>query len=271
MSVVGESVGEAALAQEPETAAIAEGSEAPGAVQAVAPPINGGHERSGDLSVGNNARETSAVLKMKGLPYNTSQEQILDFFSGFAVKNISFVGEPDGRPSGLAFAEFQSKEEALKALNKNGEYIGERYVRLLHVPKSEMEEQVRLGTLAIPGTAAKLRSRIMRGGHQGGALPQRSSMMGGGPQGAYGAPPLVPAPGMPPGLGGPRGPPPMAGPYGDGQPNAWAGSYANPASLSAQFAGMSLRGQQEATAESVEASSSTSSCLLQQHKQLLRA
>eukprot|EP00983_Pelagomonas_calceolata_P031774 997062-Pelagomonas_calceolata.AAC.3 len=31
-----------------------------------------------------------------------------------------------------------------------------------------MEEQVRLGTLAIPGTAAKLRSRIMRGGHQPG-------------------------------------------------------------------------------------------------------
>lgn len=25
---------------------------------------------------------------------------------------------------------------------KNGEYIGERYVRLLHVPRSEMEEQV---------------------------------------------------------------------------------------------------------------------------------
>lgn len=29
----------------------------------------------------------------------------------------------------------------LQALSKNGEYIGERYVRLLHVPKSEMEEQ----------------------------------------------------------------------------------------------------------------------------------
>ena len=30
-----------------------------------------------------------------------------------------------------------------QALSKNGEYIGERYVRLLHVPRSEMEEQVR--------------------------------------------------------------------------------------------------------------------------------
>lgn len=50
----------------------------------------------------------------------------------------------------------------MQALSKNGEYMGERYVRLLHVPKSEMEEQVRLGTLAIPGAAAKLRSRMMR-------------------------------------------------------------------------------------------------------------
>lgn len=30
----------------------------------------------------------------------------------------------------------------LQALSKNGEYLGDRYVRLLHVPKQEMEEQV---------------------------------------------------------------------------------------------------------------------------------
>jgi len=28
-------------------------------------------------------------------------------------------------------------------MGKNGEFIGERYVRLLHVPRSEMDEQVR--------------------------------------------------------------------------------------------------------------------------------
>jgi hypothetical protein len=39
----------------------------------------------------------------------------------------------------LLFAMF-----VLQALSKNGEYLGDRYVRLLHVPKQEMEEQVRL-------------------------------------------------------------------------------------------------------------------------------
>lgn len=53
----------------------------------------------------------------------------------------------------------------VQALSKNGEYLGDRYVRLLHVPKQEMEEQVRLGTLAIPGAQAKMRPRMIRGPH----------------------------------------------------------------------------------------------------------
>lgn len=104
------------------------------------------------------------MLKLKGLPYSTTEQQIFDFFSGFKMTKVAFVYEPDGRPSGLAFAEFDNREEALRAMAKNGEYIGERYVRLLHVPKSEMEEQVKLGTLAIPGQANKMRQRLLRTG-----------------------------------------------------------------------------------------------------------
>eukprot|EP00878_Enallax_costatus_P011916 GHUV01012440.1.p1 GENE.GHUV01012440.1~~GHUV01012440.1.p1 ORF type:complete len:351 (+),score=95.24 GHUV01012440.1:408-1460(+) len=104
----------------------------------------------------------SKVLKLKGLPYTTSEAQVLEFFAGYNVNEVAFVYEPDGRPSGLAFAEFATREEALQALSKNGEYLGDRYVRLLHVPKQEMEEQVRLGTLAIPGAQAKMRQKMMR-------------------------------------------------------------------------------------------------------------
>ncbi|KIZ06356.1 hypothetical protein MNEG_1601 [Monoraphidium neglectum] len=82
---------------------------------------------------------------------SVGEAQIRDFFTGYTLKEVAFVYEPDGRPSGLAFAEFASRDEALQAMSKNGAYIGERYVRLLHVPKQEMQEQVRLGTAAIPG------------------------------------------------------------------------------------------------------------------------
>eukprot|EP00198_Chlamydomonas_reinhardtii_P002932 XP_001692268.1 predicted protein [Chlamydomonas reinhardtii] len=128
------------------------------------------------------------------------EDDIRQFFAPYDLKGISFVYEPDGRPSGLAFAEFVSKEEALKALSKNGEYIGQRYVRLLHVPRAEMEEQVRLGTLAIPGAAAKIRSRMMRSqqrnmGYMAGPVQLMPSMMPGGrpvmgmgPPGGIGAP-----------------------------------------------------------------------------------
>lgn len=45
--------------------------------------------------------EDSTVLKLKGLPYTTVEQQITDFFDGYAVKQVSFVYDPDGRPSGL--------------------------------------------------------------------------------------------------------------------------------------------------------------------------
>lgn len=35
----------------------------------------------------------------------------------------------------------------MQAMSKNGAYIGERYVRLLHVPKQEMLEQVSVPAL----------------------------------------------------------------------------------------------------------------------------
>jgi hypothetical protein len=88
---------------------------------------------------------------------------------------------------------------APQALSKNGKYLGDRYVRLLHVPKQEMEEQVRLGTLAIPGAQAKMRQRMMRntggapyGGMDGGAygggliVDPHGGMMGGGMRGQQG-------------------------------------------------------------------------------------
>jgi len=47
-------------------------------------------------------------------------------------------------------------------MSNSGKFMGERFVRLLPVPTAEMEEQVRMGTLAIPGNFEKniMRSKI---------------------------------------------------------------------------------------------------------------
>lgn len=87
----------------------------------------------------------------------------------------------------------------VQALSKNGKYLGDRYVRLLHVPKQEMEEQVRLGTLAIPGAQAKMRQKMMRNPYMDGG-------MRGGPYGADGLPGMLP--------GGQQGMQDLGGGYG---------------------------------------------------------
>lgn len=43
----------------------------------------------------------SCVLKLKGLPYSTTEQEIYDFFVGYEVRKVAFVLESDGRPSGL--------------------------------------------------------------------------------------------------------------------------------------------------------------------------
>ena len=43
----------------------------------------------------------SNVLKLKGLPYSTTKEQSFDFFKEYALLDVGFVYEPDGRASGL--------------------------------------------------------------------------------------------------------------------------------------------------------------------------
>lgn len=131
---------------------------------------------------------------------------------------------------------------------RNGEYLGDRYVRLLHVPRQEMEEQVSMGTLAIPGQAAKLRQRMMGGwgGQDGGYMGDSSNPLvqaqlqaghGGGMGGLYGGAagmqlsmrgmPGI-APGMGPGLAmrGPGGMGPM-GPMAGMAPDASMAAGAN--------------------------------------------
>lgn len=43
----------------------------------------------------------SCVLKLKGLPYSTTEQEIYDFFTGYEIRKVAFVLESDGRPSGL--------------------------------------------------------------------------------------------------------------------------------------------------------------------------
>lgn len=49
-----------------------------------------------------------------------------------------------------AFAEFTTAACAVQALKKRGHYLKKRYIKILQVSYQEMQEQVLLGTAAIP-------------------------------------------------------------------------------------------------------------------------
>lgn len=71
------------------------------------------------------------AIRMGGLPFKSTVEEIKDWFKPVAnCVHARLLLNREGRPSGEARAEFESKEEAEKAMAKNKEYMGERFVIL---------------------------------------------------------------------------------------------------------------------------------------------
>lgn len=95
----------------------------------------------------------SGVLKLRGLPFSATKEDIIAFFDepqlGIAPlvhDSIHIVTSLDGRPSGTAFAEFASAEDAKAAMmRKDRHSMGSRYVELF---ASSRDEATRAATAA---------------------------------------------------------------------------------------------------------------------------
>ena len=97
------------------------------------------------------AAEHTGVLKLRGLPFSATKDDIIGFFGGageleltpLVHDSIHIVTSLDGRPSGVAFAEFQSPEEAKIAMARDRQSMGTRYVELF---ASSREEATRAAT-----------------------------------------------------------------------------------------------------------------------------
>eukprot|EP00386_Alphamonas_edax_P010850 GDKI01034704.1.p2 GENE.GDKI01034704.1~~GDKI01034704.1.p2 ORF type:complete len:112 (-),score=37.51 GDKI01034704.1:183-518(-) len=80
------------------------------------------------------------VLRMRGLPFDANEHDIMNFFAGFAMAAVLPSTAPiDGRPSGEAFVEFASPEEAGRAMQtRNKANMGGRWVELYLSSKEDM-------------------------------------------------------------------------------------------------------------------------------------
>ncbi|KAM7018100.1 G-rich sequence factor 1 [Tautogolabrus adspersus] len=69
-------------------------------------------------------------IHMRGLPFQVSGEDIVEFFSPLMVSKILIECGPEGRPSGEADVYFSCHQDATAAMTKDRQHIGERYIEL---------------------------------------------------------------------------------------------------------------------------------------------
>ena len=72
------------------------------------------------------------AVKLQGLPYKVTQDEILDFFSDFEITTSDvFIERIAGRTSGYALVFLSNPDEVERAIDSlNRKHIGERYVIL---------------------------------------------------------------------------------------------------------------------------------------------
>nr|XP_033496744.1 epithelial splicing regulatory protein 1 isoform X2 [Epinephelus lanceolatus] len=119
------------------------------------------------------SREDQIIVRMRGLPFTATHEQVLAFFcpeeglketcpvSG-GKDGILFVRYPDGRPTGDAFVLFACEEHAQCALRKHKEILGRRYIELFKSTAAEVQQVLNRYSSAplIPVTPAPLVSML---------------------------------------------------------------------------------------------------------------
>ncbi|XP_068166393.1 G-rich sequence factor 1 [Antennarius striatus] len=80
------------------------------------------------------------VVRLRGLSYNNTEDDIIHFFSGLniAENGITIITDHLGRNSGVGFVQFSSQEEADEALKRHRGVIGSRYIEVFPSRKDEI-------------------------------------------------------------------------------------------------------------------------------------
>lgn len=87
------------------------------------------------------------MLRLRGLPFSASKDDIMEFFKDFGLPedSIHIIMNSEGRPSGEAYAEFESAEDSKAAMIKDRMTLGSRYIELFPSSHGEMEEAISRG------------------------------------------------------------------------------------------------------------------------------
>jgi heterogeneous nuclear ribonucleoprotein F/H len=89
----------------------------------------------GGIQVG----EHTGFLRMRGLPFSASKEDISTFFEGYNAipESVVLVYRNDGRATGEAYVGFSSPEDSKRAMELHRRTMGSRYIELFISNKDE--------------------------------------------------------------------------------------------------------------------------------------
>ncbi|KAJ8675176.1 hypothetical protein QAD02_010962 [Eretmocerus hayati] len=83
------------------------------------------------------------VVKVRGLPWSTTVEEVLKFFGDCNILNgkngIHMTMSKEGRPSGEAYIELEAEQDVQNACKKDRDHIGHRYIEVFRAKRGEME------------------------------------------------------------------------------------------------------------------------------------
>ncbi|KAL2231059.1 UNVERIFIED_CONTAM: Heterogeneous nuclear ribonucleoprotein F [Sesamum indicum] len=96
---------------------------------------------------GKDPTEPTPILRMRGLPFSAGKDDIIDFFKNFRLpeESIHIIFNFEGRPTGEAFVEFASVDDAKAALAKDRMTLGSRYIELFPSSAEELNEAASRG------------------------------------------------------------------------------------------------------------------------------
>ena len=96
------------------------------------PPVK---RSGGGIQIG----EHTGFLRMRGLPFAASKEDIIQFFEGYnpVPESVVLTYRNDGRATGEAYVGFSSPDDAKQAMELHRRSMGNRYIELFISNKEE--------------------------------------------------------------------------------------------------------------------------------------